>query len=99
MWKPLFTSVAVSRVLVEACVSLHNFLIDERDMQVDSHSYQESSSETILSPASDAELARELPNRRSSGERGVSQWRRDALRMKQREAGLVFHSDHDYFFA
>ena len=99
MWKPLFTSVAVSRILVEACVSLHNFLIDERDMQVDSHSHQESSSETILSPASDAELARELPNRRSSGEVSAFQWRRDVLRTKQKEAGLAFHSSHDYFQA
>ena len=80
-------------------MKLHNFMIDEGEAEVDSHSYQESLHDTILSPESDAELARELPNRRSSGERGVSQWRRDALRMKQREAGLVFHSDHDYFFA
>ena len=80
-------------------MKLQNFLIDEEEAEVDSHSCQESSGDAILSPASDAELARELPNRRSSGERGVSQWRRDALRMKQREAGLVFHSNHDYFFA
>ena len=80
-------------------MKLHNFLIDEGEVQVDSHSYQENLSDAILSPVSDAELARELPNRRSSGERSASQWRRDALRTNQKEAGLTFHSSHDYFLA
>ena len=80
-------------------MKLHNFLIDEGEAEVDSHSYQESLHDTILSPESDAELARELPNRRSSGERSAAQWRRDVLRVAQKNAGLVFHSGHDYFQA
>ena len=80
-------------------MKLQNFLIDEEEAEVDSHSYQESSGDAILSPASDAELARELPNRRSSGEVSAFQWRRDVLRTKQKEAGLAFHSSHDYFQA